>query len=208
MSSVERRESILQAATQVFTTRGYRGTKMSEVAAVLGLSEPVIFQNFGSKPALYAAVLERAAGQIHAQMHAAILHHRSAADVLAHVLDPSPRHGSQGPVSIGVLFSEAVTLIGDPELGTPADRAVHAVVGHLADLVRRAQADGELRSELNPQAAAWLLLSVLATRPLRAAVSSDRGRLERRVGSLVLEAIGGSAPKRRSSGNAAGVRRR
>jgi AcrR family transcriptional regulator len=209
LSSQERRESILGAAAQAFTARGYRGTKMSEVATMLGLSEPVIFQNFGSKSALYAAVLERAADQVRAQMQTVVEHQRSAVDVLAHVLDPSHGHGhGHGPGSVGVLFSDAATLIGDPELGAPAGRAVRAVIRHLADLVRFAQAAGELRAELDPQAVAWVLLSVLSTRAMRSAVSSDRGRLERRVGTLVLEAIGGSVPERRSSRIAAGTRRR
>jgi len=208
LSSQERQESILDAAAQVFATRGYRGTKMSEVAAVLGLSEPVVFQNFGSKSALYAAVLERAADEVRAHMQTAAEHRRSAVDVLAHVLDPPHGHGSHGPGSVGVLFSDAATLIGDPELGAPADRAVRAVIGHLADLVRFAQHGGDLRADVDPQAVAWVLLSVLSTRALRTAVSAEPGRLERHVGTLVLEAIGGPAPDRRPSGDAAGTRRR
>jgi len=109
---------------------------------------------------------------------------------------------------VGALFSDAATLIGDPDLGVPADRAVQAVIGHLADLVRVAQAAGELRAELDPQAVAWVVLSVLSTRALRTAVSADRRRLERRVSTLVMEAIGGSVPERRSSRSAAGTRRR
>src|SRR5215471_14679276 len=60
----ERRESILRAATTVFAQAGYRAAKVSDVAARVGVTEPVIFQNFGSKAALYAAVLDRVAGRI------------------------------------------------------------------------------------------------------------------------------------------------
>jgi AcrR family transcriptional regulator len=43
---------------------------VSEVAARVGVTEPVIFQNFGSKAALFAAVIERAAAEVRAALDA------------------------------------------------------------------------------------------------------------------------------------------
>lgn len=189
LSAEQRRESILEAAAEVFTARGYRAAKMSDVAARLGVSEPVIFQNFGSKTALYAAVLDRVAAQIRSDIQALAGHYGSAAGLLAHVLDPSHAPPHHGPGSAGVLFSDAVTLIGDPELSEPAKRAVRAVTGHLADLVRRGQADGGIPAGVDPEAAAWVLLSIVATRNLRAALVPDGRRLETGITMLALAAL-------------------
>ena len=52
MTAEQRRTSILDAATEVFAAAGYRAGKVSDVAARVGVTEPVIFQNFGSKAAL------------------------------------------------------------------------------------------------------------------------------------------------------------
>src|SRR6516164_6961893 len=92
LTAGQRRESILEAATEVFSAAGYRAAKVSDVAARLGVSEPVIFQNFGSKAALYAAVLDRAAGRIRAELQDLARQHGSAPDLLAHVLSPSADH--------------------------------------------------------------------------------------------------------------------
>ena len=70
LTAEQRRESILNAATEVFAAAGYRAAKVSDVAARIGVSEPVIFQNFGSKEALYAAVLDRAAHGIRGELQA------------------------------------------------------------------------------------------------------------------------------------------
>jgi AcrR family transcriptional regulator len=185
----QRRASILDAATEVFASRGYRAGKVSDVAARVGVSEPVIFQHFGSKAALYAAVLDRVAGQIRAELQALVEHHGSACDLLAHALDPS--HGTRlhGPGSHGVLFADAATLVAEPELHEAARRAVRTVAVHLADLVRRGQADGDLQAGPDPEAAAWLLLSVLCTRSMRAAVMPDPHRRERGVTALALGAL-------------------
>jgi hypothetical protein len=80
-----------------------------------------------------------------------------------------------------------VTLAAAPELAGPARDAVRAVAAHLADLVRRAQADGGVRADADPEAAAWLLLSVLSARRLRT-VAMPAG-LEPAVISLVLGAL-------------------
>jgi AcrR family transcriptional regulator len=180
----ERRETILRAAAEVFGQAGYRAGKVSDVAARVGVTEPVIFQNFGSKAALFAAVLERAAADVQASLDDQAAGFGSASGLLAHVLtglahgrpsqtpaDPTAQHagtGHPGP-GYGVLFADAVTLAAEPELSETARAAVRAVAAHLASLIQRAQADGDLRPDADPEAAAWLLLSVLSARRLRAA---------------------------------------
>lgn len=119
LSAADRRESILKAAVEVFTAAGYRGGKVSEVAAKVGVTEPVVFQNFGSKAALFAAVLDRIASDTRDELQALTRHHGSVADLLAHVLGPpdaGPRHG---PGSHRVLFTEAASLAAEPGLPKP-----------------------------------------------------------------------------------------
>ena len=68
LNAEQRRESIVKAAVEVFAATGYRAGKVSDVAARVGVTEPVIFQNFGSKAALFAAVLDRVAGDVRAEL--------------------------------------------------------------------------------------------------------------------------------------------
>ena len=189
LTADQRRESILKAATEVFAEAGYRAGKVSDVAARVGVTEPVIFQNFGSKAALFAAVLDRVASDIHAELHLRPGHHDPAARLLAHILSPSPAGKPHAPGSHRMLFADAASLIADPGAGEAASRAATVIAGHLADLVRRAQAEGDIRDDTDPEAAAWLLLSVLSTRPLRAASMPRPGRLEPGVAALALRAI-------------------
>ena len=194
LTAEQRRESILDAATEVFAAAGYRAAKVSDVAARIGVSEPVIFQNFGSKEALYAAVLDRAAHGILAELHALAGQHGSAADLLAHVLSPrrdSGPHGPgpHGPGAHGALLADAATLLADPGLTEAAKGTARILAGHLADLLRRGQADGSIRAGADPEAAAWMLLSVLSARPWRAAVMPGPGRLEGDVADLALQAL-------------------
>src|SRR5215831_20386079 len=86
LPAAERQETILRAAAEVFGQAGYRAGKVSDVAALVGVTEPVIFQNFGSKAALFAAVVERAAVEARTSIDEFAAAFGSASLLLAHVL--------------------------------------------------------------------------------------------------------------------------
>jgi Transposase len=85
--------------------------------------------------ALYAAVLDRVAGEIRSELTALVENYGSAADLLAHALGPSRGPRLHGPGSHGVLFADAATLTAEPELSEPTRRAVRTVAEHLAALL-------------------------------------------------------------------------
>jgi AcrR family transcriptional regulator len=196
LPAAERRESILRAAAEVFAEAGYRAARVSDVAERVGVTEPVIFQNFGSKGALFAAVVERAAAEVRASLDDLATDFGSGSGLLAHILAGSPHDAGaeHAAAAYGVLFADAAALTAEPALTGPAGDAIRAVAGHLADLIRRAQADGDIRSGIDPDAAAWLLLSVLSARRLRAAAMPDS--LEPAVVALTLQAISSSVSGR------------
>lgn len=181
MPAAERRESILAAATAAFAGSGYQAAKVADIAALVGVSEPVVFQNFGSKPALFAAVLERAAGEAGDSLAHAAAGFGSAGALLTHVL--AHAHGDHGPAARasgpaghhdqqavrGGLFAVAVALAADPAAPELRGPVLRTLAGHLADIVRRGQADGSVRADIDPEPAAWLLVSLLAAAPLRRA---------------------------------------
>jgi hypothetical protein len=88
-----------------------------------------------------------------------------------------------------VLFSDAFALIGEPEVTEAARRAARTIAGHLADLIRRGQADGDIRADTDPEPVAWLLLSVLSTRAFRAVVTPGHDRVEAGVTALALRLL-------------------
>jgi AcrR family transcriptional regulator len=59
MSGAERRAAIVQAAIQMFSQKGFRGTTTRELASAVGVSEPVLYQHFATKKDLYDAIVDR-----------------------------------------------------------------------------------------------------------------------------------------------------
>jgi AcrR family transcriptional regulator len=58
MSSEDRRASILDSACKLFADKGFRGTTTRELAAAVGVTEPVLYEHFKTKRDLYSAIIE------------------------------------------------------------------------------------------------------------------------------------------------------
>jgi len=64
LSAEQRRESILEAANEVFGERGYEHVRIDDVAAAAGISKALIYEHFASKQDLYIELLNRAAREL------------------------------------------------------------------------------------------------------------------------------------------------
>lgn len=58
MSFLSRKESILQAATLLFSKNGFRHTSIEEIAKMTGVADGTIFYHFKNKEGLFLAILD------------------------------------------------------------------------------------------------------------------------------------------------------
>jgi AcrR family transcriptional regulator len=56
LQAEERRAVLLDAGRRVFAERGYRSASLDDVAAVAGVTKPVLYQHFSSKEEFYEAI--------------------------------------------------------------------------------------------------------------------------------------------------------
>src|ERR1700756_1131793 len=126
LTAEQRRETILEAATEVFAASGYRAGKGSDVAARIGGTEPVIFQNFGSKAALFAAVLDRLADEVRASLDGLAGYYGPAASLLAHILRPDHGPAAAPRPAGGPVAPHAVRRRGRPHRRSRGGRGSRA----------------------------------------------------------------------------------
>jgi AcrR family transcriptional regulator len=122
MRAEDRRELVLTAATAVFGERGYVGATTDAVARAAGVSQPYVVRMFGTKEALFLAVLGRALERLMETFRAAI-----RADRMAAAEDLHQRMGASYADLLadrGVLLSlmHGFLLGADPVIG-PAMRS-------------------------------------------------------------------------------------
>jgi AcrR family transcriptional regulator len=60
----QRRIQLLDAASDVFTSRGYHAAAMDDIADAAGVSKPVLYQHFPSKLDLYLALLDQSCDRL------------------------------------------------------------------------------------------------------------------------------------------------
>lgn len=80
LSSEERRASIVEAARRLFAEKGFRGTTTREIAAAVGVTEPILYEHFRTKSDLYAAIIDRCSQQDVEKIEALAAKHAEAND--------------------------------------------------------------------------------------------------------------------------------
>jgi AcrR family transcriptional regulator len=83
----QRRMHLLDAANEVFTTRGYHAAAMDDIAEAAGVSKPVLYQHFGSKLDLYLALLDASCDRLVEIVHDALASTEKNADRVVATMD-------------------------------------------------------------------------------------------------------------------------
>lgn len=140
------RSTLLSAAVEVFTDHGYEATSMGMLAERLGISKSAIYHHVNSKVDLLRLALDEALVPLEAVFADEEAVNGGASERLRHVIRSSLR----------VLFAKLpyVTLLlrlrGNSEVELSAMQRRRGLDRRVAELVSRAQAEGELRTDLAP----------------------------------------------------------
>jgi len=144
VTAAETRERLLRAAADVFAERGYDGTRVADIATAAGVSNGALYAHFSSKADLLVDALRTHGRRLLADLFAADPN-RSVTELLLAIGRWLPRRRDPR----GYLIVEAlVAARRDQDVARPM----------LSELVRLAQAGGELDPALSPNALAHFCL--------------------------------------------------
>jgi AcrR family transcriptional regulator len=142
----------------VFASRSYAGATTAEIAREACVSEPILYRHFESKRELYFACLDEAWARL-----------RAAFD--ARVEELGPEHGvdALGRVAIELrqlriltpnLWIQALSEAGeDLVIRDYLRRHMREVHAHVAAILRRAQLEGGIPADRDPDAEAWIFIA-------------------------------------------------
>ena len=167
LDAATRRATILDAAIPLFASAGYDKTRMSDVAARVGVTEPVIFQNFGTKAELFGAALQRVAAQSADYLSDLAAECANVCDWLAYLLSAEHLDRLHTAPMFGVLFADAHRLQSEAEVRAALERSIALVAEAMAAIVRRGQAEASIRADVPPLTLAWLVVSLIQARQFR-----------------------------------------
>jgi AcrR family transcriptional regulator len=190
LDAAARRETILDAAIPMFATAGYEQTRMSDVATRVGVTEPVIFQNFGSKAELFVAALERAANDATRYLSAFAAEHPDVHDWLSHLLAAEHLDHLHTAPMFGVFLADAHRLQYEAGIGGALHRCVTRIAEAITAILQRGQAERSIRDDTSPDTLAWLVVSLIQARQFRKTHTVEQSPvLEHDLLASILDAV-------------------
>jgi AcrR family transcriptional regulator len=184
LTSVERRQAVLETACRVFSRSSYRGATTAEIARESGISEPILYRHFGSKRDLYLACVDFAWATFRSTSEQLI-----AADpdkCLGAIADAYMAKGQKIRV-IDMWIQGLNEASEDKVIAAAVRKQIREVHDFFADVIRDGQARGVIAAERDPVAEAWIFVAggLLAT-------------IDGRLGGLLGEDLQGVRASRRA----------
>lgn len=156
--SADARRRILAVAAKAIARDGISGLRVEEVAAAAGVSTPLLYYHFGSRPGLVNAAFEFASEQAPSTALRVASDSRSGyealEDALLAELDDSA-HVRDYAIVWGEVSAAAVF---DEDLRPAVRRVSDGWRDTVAGAIERGIADGSIRDDIEPDAAAELLI--------------------------------------------------
>ncbi len=140
------RAAILEAALEVFSTHGFRGATVDQIASAAGLSKPNLLYYYRSKDAIYAALLERLLDTWLDPMRAIDPDGDPLTELLGYIhrkLEMSRDYPRESR-----LFANEI-IRGAPHIYDVLSTDLKALVDETSTLIRRWMAEGHI-AEVNP----------------------------------------------------------
>ena len=175
LTAPERRAAVVDTACRVFAKRSYHGSTTAEIARETGVTEPVLYRHFASKRELYLACLDAVWVQVRDLWEEALQAEHDPANWLKAIGKAYLEARAAARIVLVDLWIQALTeAADDPEIRRALRQQVREVHTFVAELIRRAQAADGIVAERDPDAEAWIFISLglLST-------------IDRRLGSLV-----------------------
>ena len=157
----ERRQAVVETACRVFAKGSYRGSTTAQIARETGVTEPVLYRHFASKRELYLACLDTVWAQVRELWERAIEREDDPANWLKAIGKAYLEARAAARIVLVDLWIQALTeAADDPEIRRALRRQVREVHDFVVDVIRRAQEAGGIVAERDPDAEAWIFISL------------------------------------------------
>lgn len=125
LSAAERRAQLMEVGRSVFAKTGFEAASLEVIAQRAGVTKPIIYEHFGGKEGLHAAIVEREMEELVTRVSDAIADGSPRARFEAAVLT-FMTYASEEPEGFAVLTREAPM---------PAREGITRIIDHLTDRI-------------------------------------------------------------------------
>ena len=161
LSGPERRAAVVETACRIFAKGSYHGSTTAQIARELGVSEPVLYRHFASKRELYLACLETVWERVRVLWEKALEREPEPSEWLKAIGKAYLEARAAARIVLVDLWIQALTeAADDPEIRRALAQQVREVHEFVAGVIRRAQEAGGILPDRDPDAEAWIFISL------------------------------------------------
>ena len=161
LSGPERRAAVVETACRIFAQGSYHGSTTAQIARETGVTEPVLYRHFASKRELYLACLDSVWEQVRMLWERTLEREPDPANWVKAIGKAYLEARAAARIVLVDLWIQALTeAADDPEIRRALRLQVREVHEFVADVIRRAQAEGAVIAARDPDAEAWIFISL------------------------------------------------
>ena len=153
----EKRRLILEAAVRVFARKGYHTCRVGEIAEEAGVAHGLLYHYFSSKEEVLETIFRETWTELLAAFKDVEDSGQPAREQLRQVAAILLRSWRRDPDLVRVLVREVAR---SPQMQRRVGEIGQALAA-IQRIVGRGQADGELRSDLDPRLSSWIFYGAI-----------------------------------------------
>lgn len=134
----QRRQQVLDAATECFRREGFHGSSIARISQAAGMSPGHIYHYFANKEAIVEAIAEREQDEM-GELVRRLEQDQDGGDVIARLTRHSAETVARNsdPAHVGLMLELAAESARNPAIAAILNRTDHAIASNFLDLVRR-----------------------------------------------------------------------
>ena len=186
MSSKETRAKIIQISAELFNTKGYSGTSISDVMQATGLKKGGIYNHFKSKEELALAAFDYAFQQVKKRTLKAWHKNNNARDRLLAIINNFLSYIDDPPIIGGcpILNTAIESDDAHPALQKKALEAMDSLRSLIRRIIEKGMAKGEINPDTQPDEVATVIISTIEGGIMMSKLYRDPIHLRRAVNHL------------------------
>jgi AcrR family transcriptional regulator len=151
------REQLIAAAIDCFARLGYQGTSIDRIARDVGVTKGAVYYHFRDKEELLFEAVKDRVGGFERQVLDEVGPAQDAFEKLRHVVDACFFHATVSNHRRFIITLMVEALDTNPRLSAEFRNILRRMRAFLANVVRRGQQRGTLRTDVSPEAAAAVI---------------------------------------------------
>ncbi len=167
MKGVDRRRQVMKVAQRLFAQRGYSMTTTAAIASAAGVTEPILYRHFRSKRDLFLQLLAIISHEVLARARQIVSESDDPLEQLRRLMLGYPEMSQRFSEPFSMIDRSLASMGGSRGRGDRNLPDVRPLLADhhreyealISDIIRRGQAAGEFRADVDPQVAAWVLMN-------------------------------------------------